>query len=251
MCQLLGLNFNKPVRASLSFRGFTHRGNFNPHGWGLARYEGKACQIFKEPLTATNSSLATFVRDYEQFRSTIFIGHVRLASRGSYSIQNTHPFTRPFRSRDIVLAHNGTLHGALSRNGLKFHPVGETDSEHILCFMLTKLSEQRTRFINYQEIESLLQQVNRHGTMNLLFSESEHLFCYRDQAGYNGMCMTSRHEPYRRVRLLDEDWEGDLDLEKESGHKGVIVATSKLTDEVWTDLPSGRLTVFSKGEQVY
>ncbi len=87
--------------------------------------------------------------------------------------------------------------------------------------------------------------------MNLLFSESEHLFCYRDQAGYNGMCMTSRHEPYRRVRLLDEDWEGDLDLEKESGHKGVIVATSKLTDEVWTDLPSGRLTVFSKGEQVY
>jgi glutamine amidotransferase len=77
MWQLLGLNFNKPVRASLSFRGFTHRGNFNPHGWGLARYEGKACQIFKEPLTATNSSLATFVRDYEQFRSTIFIGHVR------------------------------------------------------------------------------------------------------------------------------------------------------------------------------
>lgn len=202
-------------------------------------------------MTATNSSLATFVRDYEQFRSTVFIGHVRLASRGSYSIQNTHPFTRPFRSRDIVLAHNGTLHGGLSRNGLKFHPVGETDSELTLCFVLTKLSEQRTRFTEYQKIESLLQQINRHGTMNLLFSEGEHLFCYRDQTGCNGMCITLRHAPFRRVRLLDEDWEGHLDMEKESDLKGVIVATSKLTDEEWTDLPIGNLTVFCKGEQVY
>lgn len=251
MCQLLGLNFNMPVRASLSFRGFIHRGDFNPHGWGIARYEGKACQIFKEPITAAHSSLAAFVRDYERFSSPLFIGHVRLASRGSHAIQNTHPFSRPFRSRDFVLAHNGTLHGDLSRAGLKFHPIGETDSEYILCSLLTKFSDQQVAFNNYREIELQLQQMNLHGTMNLLFSEGKHLYCYRDNNGYNGLCMTERRAPFTRVWLEDEDWEGDLSSEKASNCCGVVVATARLTDEDWIDLPVGNLTVFRDGERVY
>ena len=36
MCELLGLAFNKPISPSLSFRGFRHRGERNPDGWGLA-----------------------------------------------------------------------------------------------------------------------------------------------------------------------------------------------------------------------
>jgi len=42
MCELLGLNFKLPVSPSFSFRGFRHRSEGNPHGWGIARYEGKA-----------------------------------------------------------------------------------------------------------------------------------------------------------------------------------------------------------------
>ena len=251
MCQLLGLNFNQPVRPSLSFRGFIHRGDRNPHGWGVARYEEKACQIFKEPISATSSALANFVRDYEPFRSTIFIGHVRMASRGRHTMQNTHPFSRPFRSRDFVLAHNGTLHGTLSRQGLKFHPVGETDSEHILCFLLTKLSEQRIQFTDFSNIESLLRKINRNGTMNLLFSDSERLYCYRDQAGYNGLCMVRRSAPFSGVRLIDEDWEAYLPAIKARACRGVIIATSPLTDEVWADLPAGSLAVFCNGERVF
>ena len=67
MCELLGLSFNQSVRCSLSFRVFRHRGERNPHGWGVARYEGSACQVLKEPVKATSSTLAGFFRDYEPF----------------------------------------------------------------------------------------------------------------------------------------------------------------------------------------
>ena len=152
MCELLGLNFNQPVRCSLSFRGFRHRGEHNPHGWGIARFDGRACQVFKEPIKAPNSRLATFLRDYEPFVSKIFIGHVRLASQGNPKLQNTHPFVRIFRSREIALAHNGTLsEPVMPKDKLKFHPVGETDSEYLLCALLTVLSEQEIRVTDFQK----------------------------------------------------------------------------------------------------
>ncbi|NMC21414.1 MAG: class II glutamine amidotransferase, partial [Thermogutta sp.] len=146
MCELLGLNFNQPVRCSLSFRGFRHRSEYNPHGWGIARFDGRACQIFKEPIRTLNSKLATFLRDYESFAGKIFIAHVRCASRGDLALRNTHPFSRTFRSRDVALAHNGTVASALARSELKFHPVGETDSEYLLCELLTILSNKAIRF---------------------------------------------------------------------------------------------------------
>ena len=251
MCQLLGLNFNHPVRPSLSFRGFIHRSNTNPHGWGIARYEGKSCQIFKEPVKAMGSELAEFVRDYNQFVSKIFIGHVRLASRGNHTLQNTHPFVRTFRSREVVLAHNGTLRSGYSFSNLLFHPVGETDSENILCALLTALSQQHIRFTDYQRIEIILQEFNTHGKMNLLFSEGQHLYSYRDINGHNGLCMTERKPPFGSVHLRDEDWVVDLPASKDAGQLGVIIATKPLSDETWHDFTPGCLSVFKDGQCVY
>ena len=136
MCELLGLNFNRDVHCSLSFRGFRHGGDNNPHGWGVARFSGNACQVFKEPINANHSRLAEFLRDYDQFTSKIFIGHVRYRSVGEASLENTHPFVRVFRRREVALAHNSTLMGDLPRNGLRFRPVGDTDSEWLLCALL-------------------------------------------------------------------------------------------------------------------
>ncbi len=58
MCELLGLNFKLPVSPSFSFRGFRHRSEGNPHGWGIARYEGKACQILKEAADLVKEVIA-------------------------------------------------------------------------------------------------------------------------------------------------------------------------------------------------
>lgn len=233
MCELLSLNFNQPVRCSFSFRGLRHRGENNPHGWGVARFDGRACQVFKEPIKALNSKLATFLRDYESFVSKIFIAHVRKASCGSYTLQNTHPFLRTFRSREIVLAHNGTLKQVMEKKKLKFHPVGETDSEFLFCALLTKLSDEQICFTDFEKIEALLREFNKFGTMNLLFSEGKHLYCYRDKNSNTDLFMTERPAPFSKVSLRDEDWVVDLAAEKHPSQRGFVIATYPLTNEKW------------------
>ena len=253
MCELLGLNFNNPVSPSFSFRGFRHRSEGNPHGWGIARYEGKACQVFKEAAAAQESKLAEFVRDYELFKSQIFIGHVREASKGDHSLRNTHPFVRVFRSRDIVLAHNGTMESPLMKQeGQKFFPVGETDSEELFCALLTVMTTEGFKFSDFEEIENTLQEFNFQGKMNLLFSEGDHLFVYRDKEGHNGLCLTERISPFGVKSLKDEDWEIDLAAEKRPGQRGYVIASHPLTkNEIWTDLVPGSLMVLREGEIIH
>lgn len=177
---------------------------------------------------------------------------MRRASQGDHTLQNTHPFLRTFRSREVALAHNGTLKSAMEKSALKFHPVGETDSEYLLCALLTILSERGIRFADFQKIEAVLYEFNACGTMNLLFSEGEHLYVYRDQDGYNGLCMTERTAPFDKVSLRDEDWEVDLAEEKRPDQRGFVIATRPLTrNEQWNDLESGSLSVFKDGRCVY
>ena len=250
MCELLGLSFNQPVGCALSFRGFRGRGVRNPDGWGVARYEGPACQVFKEPVTAVTSGLAGFVRDYAPFRSPIFIAHVRWASRGEVALQNTHPFVRTFRKREVALAHNGTLRG-LATAGLSFHPVGRTDSELLFCRLLTRLSADGIAFTDFARLEELLRELNEHGSLNLLFSEGDHLFAYRGNDGCNELWVTRRRAPFDVVRLRDADWSVDLAEEKRPDQRGCVVATRPLTDERWEELVPGDLAVFAGGEPLY
>ncbi len=253
MCELLGLNFKSPVTPSFSFRGFRHRSEDNPHGWGIARYEGRSCQIFKEAHNAQTSELAEFVRDYELFRSQIFIGHVRDATRGENTLGNTHPFERVFDSRDVVLAHNGTLESLpLKKDELSFLPVGETDSEYLFCALLTIMAAEKFQFTDFQEIENVLAEFNKLGKMNLLFSEGEHLFSYRDNKGHNGLCITERISPFGLKSLKDEDWEFDLAEEKSPGQRGFVIASHPLTvNEKWIDLELGKLVVLKDGEIIF
>ncbi|MCX7874895.1 MAG: class II glutamine amidotransferase [Melioribacteraceae bacterium] len=251
MCELLGLNFNKPVKCSISFRGFRHRGKHNPHGWGIARFDGPACQVFKEPINASNSKLATFLKDYDKFVSKIFIGHVRYASKGEPALKNTHPFIKTFRSRELALAHNGTLDPVIKKTKLKFHPVGETDSEYLLCALLTIMSDSKISFTDFKKIEVILRDFNECGNMNILFSEGENLFVYRDVNGYNGLCMTERCAPYSKISLRDEDWEVDLAENKSIDQRGFIIATRPLTNEKWNELTPGCLYVFKDGQLLY
>lgn len=251
MCELLGLNFNQSVRVSLSFRGFRHGGSNNPHGWGVARFDGNACQVFKEPISASKSRLATFLQDYESFTSKIFIGHVRYATKGNHTLQNTHPFVRTFRSREVVLAHNGTINLIMSKSALKFHPIGETDSEYLFCALLTKLSEKNICFVDFKKIEAVLIEFNEFGTMNLLFSDGVHFYVYRDKMGYNDLCITERTAPFNRVSLKDEDWEVDLVNEKNPNQRGFVIATRPLTNDNWDNLPAGSLCVFKDGDCIY
>ena len=164
MCELLGMNFNRPVSCGFSFRGFSNRGNPNPHGWGIALYPegGKAVQVFKEPLRARSSELAEFVNNYGRLRSNSFISHVRYAT-SEVGYHNTHPFVREFQGREYAFAHNGVLSNY--RNSLqlgRFKPVGRTDSEYAFCHLLNTMDETYTGWnhSSFMELENTMRRIN-------------------------------------------------------------------------------------------
>lgn len=248
MCELLGLAFNEPVTAGISFRGFRHRGASNPDGWGLAWFSNGRPEIQKEPAPA-NASAGALAVQTKRISSEIFIGHVRLASRGDPTKSNTHPFHHDFHGRPVVFAHNGTLRRLPQPS--HFKPNGETDSEQALCVFLSWMQEENISFSDFAQIERRLQELNSHGSLNLLFSNGAELFAYRDRDGYNGLCLTYREAPFQAITLRDEDWTVDLSEEKRPSERGFVIATRPLTGEDWTGLRKGGLLVIRAGRAVY
>ena len=256
MCELLGLAFNRPVSPGLSFRGFRHRGRRNRDGWGLAAITATKPTIVKEPINAEESDTATTLPDRDPLHAPLFIGHVRAASRGGVSEANTHPFTRPFAGGTLTFAHNGTLDVARLKKmaGPDFTPEGQTDSELAMGAVLTWLGHGQAAggLADYPALEEFLRDLNALGNLNLLFSDGRRLYCYHDSGGYNGLAWTRRESPFCHVRLRDEDWEADLDEEKEPNQRGYVLASRPLTDgEDWTDCRPGRLLVIEQGRAVF
>ena len=254
MCELLGMSFNLPVTPKISFKSFRRRGKKNPHGWGLAFYPDKSAQIFKEPISAMESLLSRFVENYKEMKSKIFIGHVRYASVGTKSYKNTHPFQRELNGKEYVFAHNGTLSNYKNLKLGRFKPLGETDSEYIFCHLLKCFEERginNWKKDDFEWLETKLREINEYGDFNCIFSDGEHLFCYYDKEGYNGLCFVHRKPPYGKIHLADKDWEIDLAEEKDPRQRGFIIATNRLTDEAWTSFHPGELIVFKNGEIIY
>jgi glutamine amidotransferase len=250
MCELLALSFNKPVNASLSFRGFRNRGKYNRDGWGYAYYPDNAAQVIKEPISSASSDLSRFIVDYHRIKSKIYISHVRLASAGSVSFCNTHPFNRELFGKEYVFAHNGTLRG-FDLSSRYYKPIGQTDSEQAFCFIIEQIRKKKIQKWNQKNLdflESVLTEINEYGNFNCLMSDGEYLFCYYDKNSYNGLYFVERKAPFDRIRLLDEDFEINLSKQKSPDQRGFIIATEPLTNENWEEFNPGLLTVFKDGE---
>ncbi len=254
MCELLGMVFNLPVRPNISFRGFRQRGETNPHGWGIAFYPDESAQIIKEPIKAKQSLLSKFLQDYQEIKSKIFIGHVRLTSVGIKSHKNTHPFQRELGGKDYVFAHNGTLSNYRNLELGRFNPIGETDSEHAFCHLLNLIETRGIKEWNnicFDWLAEKLERINQYGNFNCIFSDGKFLFCYHDKNGYNGLCFVQRKPPYGQIQLLDEDWKINLAEEKDPEQTGYIIATRKLTNEQWKNFKPGELIIFKNGKMIY
>ena len=94
MCQLLGMNCATPTDITFSFRGFSQRaGVTSDHcdGFGIAFFEDKACRLFVDNQSAVESPIADLVRNYP-IKSRNVIAHIRKATQGKITLENSHPF---------------------------------------------------------------------------------------------------------------------------------------------------------------
>jgi glutamine amidotransferase len=105
-------------------------GTFNPDGtpW-----------VYRKPVAANRSQ--TFIADAHEVRSRTFLAHIRHATSGQPTLENTHPFEQHGR----LFAHNGVL-GELDalRARLGEHEAllrGATDSELYFTLMTKRIEE--------------------------------------------------------------------------------------------------------------
>jgi len=250
MCQLLGLNCATPTDASFSFTGFCQRGGATDHhadGWGIAFFEGRGLRLFVDHECAAESRMAAFLRSYP-LKSRNIVAHVRKATVGAVSLENTHPFTRELWGRHWVFAHNGDLKDYRPKLHSHFQPVGHTDSERAFCWLMQELSKSHASLPTVQELtltlQELVPQVRRFGTFNFLLSHGEALWAH---------CSTRLHylvrqHPFAQATLMDQDWTVNFAEVNQPGDRAAVIVTTPLTsNETWTAFAPGELKVFVDG----
>jgi len=141
MCRLFGLTAGR-ARLKATFwlldapNSLQAQSHCNPDGAGLGFF-GPAGEpvLDKQPEPAFNDR--EFIREAKQAESSTFVAHVRWATAGGRTVQNTHPFVMNGR----LMAHNGGF-GELSQLEKELGPYarlvrGDTDSERYFA-LITK-----------------------------------------------------------------------------------------------------------------
>ncbi len=149
MCRLFGHHAHPGLdpcvplcSAENALRFQSHR---HPHGWGIGWYVEGLPRVRRGLLPAHADE--AFVAAGQEIRSAVDIAHVRDASVGPVSEENTHPFLHG----RWLFAHNGTvarfkddpeIRAALLAEidpDLRAHVVGDTDSERCFYLFLSRL----------------------------------------------------------------------------------------------------------------
>jgi predicted glutamine amidotransferase len=140
MCRLFGLHAgDRRVEAAFWLLdapdSLEEQSRRNPDGCGVAGFDPSGrVELYKAPVEAWDDP--TFDHAARRLRSSTFVAHVRHASSGARSYENTHPFAEG----SVVFAHNGALAGLdevdaqLGEYRRMVH--GDTDSERMFALIL-------------------------------------------------------------------------------------------------------------------
>ncbi len=265
MCELFAMSSCKRAAVSYSLHEFSRNGSKlrdNRDGWGIAFARDRDAFLVKEPEPAADSALARFIAE-QSFETHTAIAHVRHATRGHNTMENTHPFRRTLGRRLHLFAHNGTLDGIEQRideASLHVKPLGETDSELVFCLLLSRLEpyysgrEAPSLDTRFEVFTGVCEEMKSLGPSNFLFFDGEVLFAHAHKRFYEedgkllgpkppGLhikrcwtCPAHKHVicPGLKVGIPD--------------HQTVLLASVPLDDQGWEALEEGAILALKNGE---
>ncbi|MGI9351044.1 MAG: class II glutamine amidotransferase, partial [Rhizobiaceae bacterium] len=268
MCELFAMTCSKPATVTYSLNEFALHGGSkykNNSGWGIAYFRDRDALTIKEPEPASDSPWVDFIAN-QGVESDCVIAHVRLATVGQPSLENTHPFRRALGRRTHVFAHNGTLHGLHDQQDLAEldrKPIGSTDSELSFCILLERMNsvwgdgseipDVKQRLDVFAEFAS---EMAEYGSSNFLYSDGDALFVhghrriYEENGGFSeprapGLSM-------RNCVACQQGPEWDVaGCHISMGHqKTMLFASVPLDDVGWEPLPERTAIAASLGEEV-
>ena len=257
MCRLYGFLATQPTRLECSLVAAQNalqsqsdrdgRGVRNADGWGIAHWVGDEREVIKSTMPAFADE--RFAEVASEIWSEAAIAHVRAATIGRVSKENTHPFTYG----TWAFAHNGTIgtfdHVATRLDvGAYGPPHGETDSELVFLWLLNRMSgygldpnEQAVELGPIVELisDAVLELVDLsvlsgssvQPKLNFLLSDGKHLVASR---WGNSLYWTFRRGIRDCAVCGTSHCPGADD-----DYRSVVVASEPITDESWLEVPEG------------
>jgi len=211
------------------------------HGWGVATYEARLPHVEKNAWAAYHGE--HFTRAAARIYSTTVVAHIRRATVGATTIQNTHPFTHG----QWTFAHNGTvplfdsirprLLSEMSSELVK-SIKGETDSEHLFHYALSLLN-QRPQTILKDVVRTVVRNVTKwvheidseaHIGLNLVLTDGEQI---------SGTRFGRTLHTVTRTGIYDCEICGFPHIHHSPNreHRAVVIASEPITQENWEEIP--------------
>jgi predicted glutamine amidotransferase len=179
MCRVFGCVSSEPVSIHNELvdaqNPMIRQSEEHDSGWGMAVYEradGAEPQVVRFPEAAHADDGFLEATD---MRGRIFNVHVRRATMGGLTLENTHPFCLGSNS----FGHNGTVleFSRLLGHGVK-RPAGETDSEHLFNLLMRVFDPADVAGSLRRAMQAAVERSPFSG-LNFLFSDGERLYAYR------------------------------------------------------------------------
>ncbi|AHD03717.1 class II glutamine amidotransferase [Leisingera methylohalidivorans] len=254
MCRLYAMHANEPTRvecglvkaqnALMAQSQGDMEGMMHGHGWGVADYPDGVPVIEKQTWAAYHGE--HFAKAAARVYARTAVAHVRKATVGTTSVENTHPF----HHGRWIFAHNGTIPNfeqirfrllermdPLHRSEIQ----GQTDSEHVFRYLLSL-------FLHHPE-KGLLETVH-HGLsqitawcaemdparpvgLNIVLTDGQNLVGSR-------LNRTLFHLSREHLHTCTVCGETHVKHSHSTPYKSVEVASEPVTfDEDWKEVPNG------------
>jgi predicted glutamine amidotransferase len=216
----------------------------NPDGTGLGVYDDdRRPVIHKAPIAAYEDP--EFAHQARAAQSPTFVAHVRFASTGGHTVQNTHPFEQNGR----LFAHNGVLedlprleeHLGSARSLVR----GESDSERLFA-LITRETEARDGDLRAGIVSAVSWAAENLPVyaLNLVLITDRELFALRYPATHSLYVLERAPGGQSGEEVLSHrsSLGSQVHSEQAAGRALVVTASERLDDDPgWRELAPGEL----------
>jgi glutamine amidotransferase len=192
MCELFALSASTAVDVRLSLHELARHGGetgIHADGWGVAFMQDRDVALFREPSAAAHSPWIICLETHP-FRTMTVLAHIRHATRGAITLENTQPFSRELWGRVHTFAHNGDVGSELAHDAVappRYRAIGETDSEAAFCLLLERLAagvnpaQADAPDVIFETFAVFAHEMRERGPANIIYASNGRLLVHADR----------------------------------------------------------------------
>ncbi len=228
MCELFGVTSDRKVCVNDYLKMFFKHSIEHHNGWGLALLDNMGVAIEKEPVRALDSQYLKN-RLTGNIETSICMAHIRKATIGDVSFNNTHPFSRIDQSgRRWVFVHNGTIFESDPLSRYLYEQEGTTDSERILLYIIDRVNRDIERKCDNKAkcelIDDIVREISSGNKVNFLLYDGTLLYVHKNEPGT---------------------------LYKRQADNTIYFSTHPLDEFGWEEVEQNQLSVYRSGKLIY